>query len=144
MDEQQHIQVELAELREEQRRLAASLGTDQAGDTADQADGIERAEELHRVSRRIDELRDRLRAGPGGAAFLPIGTRAELRYPDGASERIEVGYAAHEASSVTTITADSPLARALRGRAPGDTIHWQTPAGVLSAQLVSVVAPDTT
>lgn len=140
MDEQQRIRTELEQLRQQRQQLAASLDTEQPGDTADQANAIERAEELHRVSRRIDTLEDRLRRGgdPTGAAFLPIGTRAVLRYPDGAAEHIEVGYSAHQESSVTMITADSPLARALHGHAPGDTIRWHTPAGTASAELVSV------
>jgi transcription elongation factor GreA len=142
-DEQQRIRTELERLRQERQELAASLDTGQAGDTADQANTIERAEELHRVDRRIGALEDRLRGvTPAGVAFLPIGTRVVLRYADGASEHIEVGYSAREESSVTMITADSPLARALHGHGPGDAIQWHTPSGTASAELVSVAVPD--
>lgn len=144
MDEQRRIRSELEQLRQQREELAASLDTGQAGDTADQANTIERAEELQRVGRRISALEDRLRGvgEPAGDTFLPIGTQAVLRYPDGASERIEVGYSTREESSVTMITADSPLARALHGRGPGDAIEWHTPAGTASAELISVAVPD--
>ena len=137
------VRAELEELRQERSQLLASLDADGPKDTADQADEITRGDELLRISNRIDELERMLRYGddPAAVAYLPIGTRATLRYADGDTEQVEVGYMAGEADGVTAITPDSPLAAALRDSTAGTQVSWDAPVGTATAELVSIERP---
>jgi len=141
-DPVRRLRDELASAAEQRRRLADSLADDrQPGDTADQAEGIERATELRRLDARIAQLTGLLENRGDSGEGLPFGTRAVLRFADGDTERVEIAPVPASGSTSSAITRDSPLARALTGHTVGDTITWRTPAGDTSAELVELRTP---
>lgn len=142
-DPVQRLRDELDTVGEQRRQLAATLADDrQPGDTADQAEGIERANELRRLDARIAQLQRLLDGGDTGAG-LPFGTRAVLRFADGDTERVEIAPVPASGSGSAAITRESPLARALTGHAVGDIVTWRTPGGDASAELVELRPPTT-
>jgi transcription elongation factor GreA len=136
------LEQELADLEDERRLVAKTLqDTTEAGDEADQADELRRADQLDRLDRRIGDITDRLRqaerAGPAPTDVVGVGSTVRVRFPDGTQETLQVGEAA-EALDQTLVTADSPLGRALLGRRPGDSVHYDTPDGHACAVVVSI------
>ncbi|MFG3225793.1 GreA/GreB family elongation factor [Kitasatospora sp. NPDC048194] len=136
------VQEELVLLRRERAEVAATLrGGDTVGDRADAADELQRASEVTRLERRIAELEARLReagaAGAPSAEVVGVGSTVTLRFGDGAEETVEVSELAEE-RELTLVTADSPLGTALLGCRAGDTVHYETPGGAASAEVLSV------
>ncbi|MDF3300280.1 GreA/GreB family elongation factor [Streptomyces tropicalis] len=136
------LERELADLRTEREAVASTLGgTDTAGDTADQADELQRATELDRLDNRIETLRTRLerasRAAPPSTDAVGVGSTVEVRFADGTTETVQIGEIAAE-SDLTLVTADSPLGRALLGHRAGDSVAYDTPDGRATATVVSL------
>jgi transcription elongation factor GreA len=143
------IAAELARLRERHDRLEVEVKNDRGmvGDHGDAAEAIQRADELAVLAERIAELDRRLRTGPSpsnGSETLPGGTQVTVRFPDGAVVTMQVisiveeTPAGHEAE---TLTAGSPLGRALAGCRPGDTVTYSTPQGQNQVELLDVKFP---
>ena len=65
------------------------------------------------------------------SGVISVGSRVELERDDG--ERFEV-----EITSVGGVSPDSPVGRALLGKAPGDEIEVDAPRGRWRARIVSV------
>ncbi|GGU97684.1 transcription elongation factor GreA [Streptomyces filipinensis] len=136
------LEQELADLRDERRLVAGTLqdATD-VGDQADQADQLRRADQLDRLDRRIRDITERLRqaeaAGPPSTDVVGVGSTVTVRFPDGVQETLQIGEAA-EAFDQNLVTSDSPLGRALLGRHAGDSVHFDTPDGPSSAEVVSI------
>ena len=65
------------------------------------------------------------------SGVVSVGSRVELERDDG--ERLEV-----EITSVGGVSPDSPVGRALLGKAPGDEIEVDAPRGRWRARIVSV------
>jgi transcription elongation GreA/GreB family factor len=140
----ERIERELAQLRQQRQALAPRLGDDPLGDSADQADLLERAEVVSRLDRRISELTDLLYGGtPTDAdAELPSGTEVTLRFSDGSVEdMVVVGTADEAEEDDASLTADSPLGRAIAGHTKGDTVTYRTPRGEASAEIVKFKRP---
>ncbi|MEU6642483.1 GreA/GreB family elongation factor [Saccharomonospora sp. NPDC046836] len=138
------LERELEQLREQRESLAPRLGEDPLGDSADQADLLERAEVVSRLDRRIAEVYDLLHGGPmtEQVSSLRSGTQVTLRFSDGSvEEMVVVGIAEEAEEDASTLTADSPLGRAIAGRQKGDTITYRTPAGETSAEIVQLKPP---
>ncbi|MDI3407026.1 GreA/GreB family elongation factor [Streptomyces cavernicola] len=140
----QAIEQELDGLRTERGRVAESLagvGGDTAGDHADRADELERAERLAHLDTRIRDLTVRLHqadlAGPARTDQVGVGSSVALRFADGSEQTLQVGEVA-EALDPTLVTVDSPLGGALLGRRTGDSVHYDTPAGPTTAVIVSI------
>ncbi|MBL1086947.1 GreA/GreB family elongation factor [Streptomyces actinomycinicus] len=136
------LEQELADLREERRLVAGTLrDTTSVGDQADQADELQRADQLQRLDRRIEDIGERLDradlAGPAPTDVVGVGSTVGVRFPDGSTESLQIGEVA-EALDQPLVTADSPLGRALLGRRPGDTVHYDTPDGPATAVVVSI------
>ncbi|MFC9735428.1 GreA/GreB family elongation factor [Streptomyces roseolus] len=136
---------ELSELRAERARVAATLGdADEPGDQADQADELQRATEADRLDTRIEEIEGRLReapaAGAPSAGTIGVGSTVGVRFGDGSESTLHIGELA-DADDPALVTADSPLGRALLGRAAGDSIAYATPLGRTTAVVLSVGAP---
>ncbi|MEU2062725.1 GreA/GreB family elongation factor [Streptomyces sp. NPDC013455] len=136
------LEQELADLEAERRMVAGTLtDTTSVGDQADQADELQRAEQLKRLDQRMDDITERLReaasAGPAPTDAVGVGSTVTVRFPDGTAETLDIGEAA-EALDQNLVTADSPLGRALLGRRPGDTVHYDTPDGPATAVVVSI------
>ncbi len=143
------IAAELARLRQRRDRLEIEDEHDRGmvGDHGDAADAIQRADELAALDERINELDRVLRAGPvsDGGATLPPGTEVTLRFPDGSVvtmlvisivEQTPIGREAE------TLTAGSPLGRALAGHKPGDKVTYSTPQGENQVELLDVKFPN--
>ncbi|MFC4000524.1 GreA/GreB family elongation factor [Prauserella oleivorans] len=139
------LERELEQLREQRETLAPRLGEDPLGDSADQADLLERAEVVSRLDRRIAEVYDLLHGGPANdldESALPSGTKVRLKFDDGSVEdMVVVGVADEAEDDLSTLTADSPLGRAIAGHKKGDTITYRTPGGEVSAEIVKLSVP---
>ncbi|MEU6985374.1 GreA/GreB family elongation factor [Streptomyces sp. NPDC046324] len=136
------LRKDLSELRAERATVAATLrGEDPVGDRADEADELQRASDLARLDRRIDEVEGRIReasvAGPPSADVVGVGSTVTVRFADGSQATLQVGEVAEELDR-TLVTAGSPLGRALLGRRAGDTVTYETPDGRTNAVVLSL------
>ncbi|PBC75378.1 transcription elongation factor GreB [Streptomyces sp. TLI_235] len=133
---------ELGDLQAERESVAETLQvTDSTGDRADQADELQRASEVARLDTRIAEITARLHqadiAGRPRTDAVGVGSTVTVRFADGTTETVQIGEVARELAQ-TSVTADSPLGRALLGRRPGETVHYDTPEGSASATVESI------
>lgn len=145
-----NLEAELDRLRQRRDRLEAEVKNDRGmvGDHGDAAEAIQRAEELVVLTDRINELDRRLRTGPSdaeaSAETLPGGTEVTLRFADGEVVTMNVISIVEETPvgrEAETLTARSPLAQALAGRKPGDTVTYSTPQGENQVELIAVKLP---
>jgi transcription elongation GreA/GreB family factor len=139
------LEQELADLHAERDAVAATLGdTDSAGDSADQADELQRATQLDRVDARITEITVRLdgaaEAGPPRTDVVGPGSTVTVRFADGAQETVQIGDVA-EPLDQTLVTTDSPLGRALLGHRVGDSVSYEAPEGRTTVTVLSLGAP---
>ena len=142
-DARRVLERELSDLRAEREAVAATLkgaDSDAAGDSADQADELQRATQTARLDSRITEITARLRDAPVAAPPSPdvvgVGSNVTLRFSDGMTEDLQIGEIAAETDQ-TVVTADSPLGQALLGRRAGETVAYDTPEGPATAVVVS-------
>ncbi|MFD9002643.1 GreA/GreB family elongation factor [Streptomyces sp. NPDC059582] len=139
------LEQELADVRTERATVAAALrDPDTVGDRADEADELQRADELDRLDARIADLTLRLgqgaAAGPPATDLVGVGSTVTVRFAGGSVETFQIGEVA-SASDQTLVTSDSPLGRALLGRRAGDSVRYATPAGKVTAVVVSLGTP---
>jgi transcription elongation factor GreA len=145
----ENIAAELDRLRQRRDRLEVEVKNDRGmvGDHGDAAEAIQRADELVVLTDRINELDRRLRAGPAKSedSTLPGGTEVTVRFPDGEVVTMHVISIVEETPvgrEAETLTARSPLAQALAGRQPGDTVTYSTPQGENQVELIAVKLPE--
>ncbi len=146
----ENLAAELERLRQRRDRLEVEVRNDRGmvGDHGDAAEAIQRADELVVLAERINELDRRLRAGPSrseDSATLPGGTEVTLRFPDGEVVTMYVISIVEETPAgreAETLTARSPLAQALAGHKPGDTVTYSTPQGQNQVELLAVKLPS--
>ena len=139
----------MAELRQRRGRLRAALQSDEdtVGDRGDAADEIQLADQVAAIDDRITELEGLLlgaEPSPAAAAGLPDGTEVTLKFPDNRVATMRVIAVVEElppGQEVDTLTAGSPLGRALAGHAAGDTVTYETPQGQQRVELVAVKFP---
>ncbi|MGH3546992.1 MAG: GreA/GreB family elongation factor [Pseudonocardiaceae bacterium] len=147
------LEQELARVRDERDDLAAALGGEDpedpaGGDSGDQADLLERSDDLARMDRRITEIRHLLAdlETPQDPQDPRHGTVVTLRFADGTVATLRVVAITEEAPADRQdeiLTADSPLGRALAGRHAGDTITYSVPDGEAQAQVIAMQLPTT-
>jgi transcription elongation factor GreA len=65
------------------------------------------------------------------SGVVTVGSRVELEREDGTRQELEI-------TSVGGVSPDSPVGRALLGKAPGDEIEVEAPRGRWKARIVSV------
>jgi transcription elongation factor GreA len=148
---QQRIEAELTELKQRRDRMTDDFEGDRdtVGDSGDAADAIQRADDGAVLSDRIAELTRILEGGkptsetPGE---LPDGTELTLRFSD-ASDAVHMRVVLIQEETppgmeARTLTADSPLALALVGHRPGDTITYTTPRGQQQVELLAIKSPS--
>ncbi|MER5527280.1 GreA/GreB family elongation factor [Streptomyces sp. NPDC002677] len=138
------LEQQLADLHTERQDVAVTLrGDDSPGDHADEADELQRADDLRRLDVRIEEITLRLHqaavAGPAPAGVVGVGSNVTVRFKDGAVQSVEIGEIA-SAADENLVTQDSPLGRALLGHRVGDTVSFETPQGTADATVVSLGA----
>ncbi len=144
-----NLAAELDRLRQRRDRLETEVKNDRGmvGDHGDAAEAIQRADELAVLTDRINELDRRLRGGqpPADEAdTLPGGTEVTLRFADGEVVTMQVISIVEETPvgrEAETLTAHSPLGRALVGRQSGDTVTYPTPHGENQVELLDLKLP---
>ncbi|MFD3587690.1 GreA/GreB family elongation factor [Streptomyces sp. NPDC058683] len=136
------LEQQLADLHSDRQDVAATLrGDDSPGDHADEADELQRADDLRRLDARIEDITLRLHqaavAGPAPVGVVGVGSTVTVRFTDGAVQSVEIGEIA-SAADENLVTQDSPLGRALLGHRVGDTVSFETPQGAADATVVSL------
>ena len=143
------LAAELDRLRLRRERLELEVKDDRGmiGDHGDAAEAIQRADELVVLADRINELDRLLRTGPpptDNSDALPGGTQVTLKFADGEVVTMHVISIVEETPvgrEAETLTARSPLAQALVGHKPGDTVTYSTPQGESQVELVALKLP---
>ncbi len=143
------LAAELDRLRQRRERLEIEVKDDRGmvGDHGDAAEAIQRADELVVLADRINELDRLLRTGPppsDNSDVLPGGTQVTLKFADGEVVTMHVISIVEETPvgrEAETLTARSPLAQALVGHKPGDTVTYSTPQGESQVELVALKLP---
>src|SRR5699024_5817914 len=136
---------ELEQLRTQREALAPRLSEESLGDSADQADMLERAESTAWLDRRIRDIEELLRDGitADDDSGLAGGTRVKLRFDDDTVETLRVVTIAEEAGEEdATVTPDSPLGQALTGHQAGDTVSYLTPGGEETVVIEELTIPQ--
>jgi len=139
------LENELEQLRTQREALAPRLSEESLGDSADQADMLERAESTAWLDRRIRDIEELLRDGitADDDSGLPGGTRVKLRFDDDTVETLRVVTIAEEAGEEdATVTPDSPLGQALTGHQAGDTVSYLTPGGEETVVIEELTIPQ--
>jgi transcription elongation factor GreA len=149
----QRLADELEMLREQRRDLEGGQGNED-NDFGDNAETLRRADDVARIDDRINEIIRLLAVGvlvpgvntdqdtPGG---LADGTTVTLRFEDGSVRTlyaVAITEEVPEQEQDRSLSLDSPLGRALAGRAAGDTIHYDTPDGPRQAEVVKLEPPN--
>lgn len=76
-------------------------------------------------------------AGSGGV--VTPGAVVEIRHEgDDDTERYLVGSIEERREGVSVVSPASPLGQVLIGKQPGETVTWEAPSGMLSAEIVAV------
>ncbi|MEV7028393.1 GreA/GreB family elongation factor [Kitasatospora sp. NPDC093558] len=136
------LRQELTELRVGRDAVAGTLREGEpTGDRADEADELQRADDVTRIDRRIAEIEERIReaalAGPPSTEAVGVGSTVTVRFADGEEATFHLGELAEELDEAL-ITADSPLGRALLGCHAGETVTYDTPDGTTHTKLLSL------
>jgi transcription elongation factor GreA len=138
--EREQLEAELAELEGPRRRaiveaIAVARGH---GDLSENFEYHSAKNEQGLLERRIAILRSRLQnaqvideEAAAASGVVTVGSRVELERDDG--ERMEL-----EISSVGGVSPDSPVGRAVLGKAVGDEIEVEAPRGTWRARVLSV------
>jgi transcription elongation factor GreA len=138
--ELERLEAELAELEGPRRKaIVEAIAVARAhGDLSENFEYHAAKNEQGLLERRIAILRNRLQnatvideEAAAASGVVTVGSRVELEREDG--ERMQV-----EISSVGGVSPDSPVGRALLGRAEGDEIEVEAPRGTWRARVVSV------
>jgi transcription elongation factor GreA len=145
-DELATIQRELGQLETAGRReIAARIKTAREwGDLKENAEYHAAKEEQGRLETQIAKLREQVRS----AAVIPVSTSAEkvqhgstVSYTDRSTKRQHTVriVSPHDARpSQGTLSAASPVARALIGRSVGDVIEVQIPKGIRTVSVDAI------
>ena len=136
----ERLEAELTELEGPKRKeVVQAIATARAhGDLSENFEYHAAKNEQGLLEARIRVLRHRLQhativdeEAAAASGVVTVGSRVELEREDG--ERLE-----YEITSVGGISPDSPVGRALLGKAPGDEIEVEAPRGRWRARIVSV------
>jgi transcription elongation factor GreB len=117
------------------------------GDRSENAEYIYRKKQLGGIDRRVRHLRRRLAVVkvvdriPGGASQVYFGAWITIEDEAGAESRFRIVGPDEFDHAPGYISMDSPLARALLKRSPGDEVTLELPAGRKTYLLLSVSYP---
>ena len=134
------LQTELSELEGPKRKqVVEAIATARAhGDLSENFEYHAAKNEQGLLEARIRVLRHRIQhativdeAEAAASGVVTVGSRVELERDDGGRLEIEI-------TGVGGVSPDSPVGRALLGRAPGDEIEVDAPRGRWRARIVSV------
>jgi transcription elongation factor GreA len=139
----EQLQAELAELEGPRRKaIVEAIATARGhGDLSENFEYHAAKNEQGLLERRITILRARLQdaevideAQAAASGVVGVGATVELEREDG--ERLTV-----EISSVGGVSPESPVGRAVVGRAEGDEVEVEAPRGAWRARIVSIRFP---
>ena len=134
------LQSELAELEGPRRKeIVEAIATARAhGDLSENFEYHAAKNEQGLLERRITILRSRLQnaevideAAAAASGVVTIGSVVDLEREDGETMTVEL-------SSVGGVSPESPVGRAVIGRAEGDTVVVEAPRGTWKARIVSI------
>ncbi|HEX4323101.1 MAG TPA: transcription elongation factor GreA [Gaiellaceae bacterium] len=134
------IETELAELEGPKRKavVQAIATAREHGDLSENFEYHAAKNEQGLLEARIRVLRHRLQNATivdekeaAASGVVTVGSRVELEREDGTRHEYEI-------TSVGGVSPDSPVGRALLGKAPGDEIVVEAPRGRWRARIVSV------
>jgi transcription elongation factor GreA len=134
------LEAELAELEGPKRKeVVQAIATARAhGDLSENFEYHAAKNEQGLLEARIRVLRHRLQHSSivdeeeaAASGVVTVGSRVEVEREDGTRHEFEI-------TSVGGVSPDSPVGRALLGRAPGDEIEVDAPRGRWRARIVSV------
>lgn len=126
------------------RALAAAAAE---GDRSENAEYIYRKKELREIDRRLRTLDGRLRrltvaeGAPADPSRVYFGAWVTVADRSGTEYRYRIVGADESNAATGAISLHSPVARALLGRAEGDQVHADLPAGRAELEIVSVEYP---
>ena len=144
MTNEQRLEAERRALREREQQLIASLvDSDSSSDRADQAQVLERVQELQWVRDRIAEISQLLAdlghlRGQVTGDRIGVGATVDLQYQDGSQETVWLGSAGLARNDEAVVTPSSPLGQALLGHEVGDSVDYHTPAGPQRVRVTAV------
>jgi transcription elongation factor GreA len=136
----EQLQSELAELEGPKRKAAVeAIATARAhGDLSENFEYHAAKNEQGLLEARIRVLRHRLQhatildeEAAAASGVVTVGSRVELEREDGEKLAVEI-------TGVGGVSPDSPVGRALLGKAPGDEIEVEAPRGRWRAKIVSI------
>jgi transcription elongation factor GreA len=134
------IETELAELEGPRRKeVVQAIATARAhGDLSENFEYHAAKNEQGLLERRISILKSRLQhatvideAEAAASGVVTVGATVELERDDGEKMTIEI-------SSVGGVSPESPVGRALLGKAEGDEINVEAPRGAWAARILSI------
>ena len=134
------LEAELAELTGPKRTeiVQAIKTAREFGDLSENFEYHAAKNEQGLLERRITILEERLRsavvideAAAARSGVVTVGSTVELEREDGELMTLEI-------SSVGGVSPESPVGRAVLGKAEGDQIHVEAPRGAWSARVVSI------
>jgi transcription elongation factor GreA len=138
--EREQLEAELAELEGPKRReIVQAIATARShGDLAENFEYHAAKNEQGLLERRITILRSRLQhavvideAEAAASGVVTVGATVELERDDGEALVVEI-------SSVGGVSPDSPVGRAVIGKAEGDEVEVEAPRGAWRARIVSI------
>jgi len=131
-------------VEERRAEVAARLrAAREAADVMDDSDYDEALRAQEQVEQRIREL-ERLLVHATiieeatGRGYVTVGSRVEVRGPDGAIERYEIVGKAEADPRRGRVSNESPVGRALLGRRRGDRCTVVAPAGSFTLEIVAI------
>ena len=138
--QQQQLEAELADLEGPKRRaVVEAIATARGhGDLSENFEYHAAKNEQGLLERRIAILRSRLQhaevideAEAAKSGVVTVGATVDLEREDGEAMTIEI-------SSVGGVSPESPVGRALMGKAEGEAIEVEAPRGSWRARIVSI------
>jgi transcription elongation factor GreA len=138
--QQQQLEAELADLEGPKRRaVVEAIATARGhGDLSENFEYHAAKNEQGLLERRIAILRSRLQhaevideAEAAKSGVVTVGATVDLEREDGEAMTVEI-------SSVGGVSPESPVGRALMGKAEGDGIEVEAPRGSWKARIVSI------
>jgi transcription elongation factor GreA len=136
----QQLEAELADLEGPRRRAVVdAIATARGhGDLSENFEYHAAKNEQGLLERRITILRSRLQhaevideAEAAASGVVTVGATVELERDDGEAMVVEI-------SSVGGVSPDSPVGRAVIGKAEGDEVEVEAPRGAWRARIVSI------
>jgi transcription elongation factor GreA len=138
--QREQLETELAELEGPRRRaIVEAIATARGhGDLSENFEYHAAKNEQGLLERRISILRSRLQhaevideAEAAASGVVTVGATVELEREDGELMTVEI-------SSVGGVSPESPVGRAIVGRAEGDEVEIEAPRGSWRARIVSI------